>query len=287
MTARVIDLGGPGAGCSASKVRRLRAGELAGAEKDALEAHVRGCARCQATEREITKEADQLAQVLPFDAFAAGVAEKLADAPAQSPSGPETASAPPSITAGAKGSRAVVSLTARRRWQTWALPLAVAASLAIVFSSAKITRAIAERVRESQGIPVEPRDDARTRWKGGDEPIPDLFALRQGRSFKLTGDERVHDGDRLMLVLAAPPRPFVTVALREAGEVSLLFRGRARLGPLPEAFEWTGANPQGELIVLYSDRDLAADAVLARLRSGAALVNGPDETIVVREVLRR
>ncbi len=279
MSARVIELGGPSAGCSASKVRRLHAGEFAGAEKDALEAHIRGCARCQATEREIAQEKEQLAQVLPFETFAAGVAEKLAAAPAHTSAAVKSSESSPAP--------AVVSLTARRRWQTWALPAAAAASLLIVLSSAKLTRMFAERVRETQGIPVEPRDDARTRWKGGDEPIPDLFALRQGRSFKLTGDERVHDGDRLMLVLAAPPRAFVTVALREAGEVSLLFRGPARLGPLPEAFEWTGAATQGELIVLYSDRELAAEAVLARLRSGAALVNGHDETIVVREVLRR
>src|SRR5437868_3650410 len=60
------------------RVRRLGAGELGGAERDAAEEHVRGCARCQSTLREIEAERARLARDVPFDAFASGIAEKLA-----------------------------------------------------------------------------------------------------------------------------------------------------------------------------------------------------------------
>jgi hypothetical protein len=64
--------------CSAVRVRRLAAGELEGAERDLAEQHVRDCARCQAMLREIDAERARLARDVPFEAFASGVAEKLA-----------------------------------------------------------------------------------------------------------------------------------------------------------------------------------------------------------------
>jgi len=76
----ILDLGGPGTPCSTMRVRRLRAGELQGAERERTQAHVDGCARCQATLRELEAEREQLAREVPFEAFAAGVAEKLAHA---------------------------------------------------------------------------------------------------------------------------------------------------------------------------------------------------------------
>ena len=76
----MVDLGGPGTGCSAMRVRRLTAGELQGADRDRTQQHVDGCARCQAVLRELADERVRLAHDVPFDAFAAGVAEKLAHA---------------------------------------------------------------------------------------------------------------------------------------------------------------------------------------------------------------
>ena len=76
-----LDLGGPGPGCSAMRVRRLAAGELTGAEKERTQAHVDGCERCAATQREIAVEREALLRDVPFPAFAAGVAEKLAQKP--------------------------------------------------------------------------------------------------------------------------------------------------------------------------------------------------------------
>jgi hypothetical protein len=74
----IADLGGPGPACSALRVRRLAAGELQGVEQERTQAHVDGCDRCQAALREIETERAQLLRDVPFDAFAAGVAERLA-----------------------------------------------------------------------------------------------------------------------------------------------------------------------------------------------------------------
>ncbi|MBI5067428.1 MAG: zf-HC2 domain-containing protein [Deltaproteobacteria bacterium] len=82
-----IALGGPGVGCSATRVRRLLAGELAGAERTRVEEHLASCGRCQATREELAEEERQLVRSLTFERFAAGVAERMA-APA------ETAAAP-------------------------------------------------------------------------------------------------------------------------------------------------------------------------------------------------
>ena len=75
-----LSLRGPGPGCSAARIRRLASGEIDGAERARLLEHVAGCARCQQTQREIADEGPALAAALPFDEFAAGVAEKLASA---------------------------------------------------------------------------------------------------------------------------------------------------------------------------------------------------------------
>jgi hypothetical protein len=74
----IADLGGPGPACSALRVRRLVAGELSGVERERMQAHLDGCARCQAALREIEAEKARLLRDVPFEQFAAGVAEKLA-----------------------------------------------------------------------------------------------------------------------------------------------------------------------------------------------------------------
>jgi hypothetical protein len=66
------------------RVRRLLAGELSGAEKERAQAHLAGCARCAETERELEQEKAALLRDVPFPAFAAGVAEKLAQRPRRS-----------------------------------------------------------------------------------------------------------------------------------------------------------------------------------------------------------
>jgi len=79
-----LDLGGPGPGCSALRVRRLLAGELSGVEKERTEAHVADCPRCAAVQQEIAAEREALRRDVPFPQFAAAVAEKLARRPQRS-----------------------------------------------------------------------------------------------------------------------------------------------------------------------------------------------------------
>jgi hypothetical protein len=116
-----LDLGGPGPGCSAMRVRRLAAGELAGVEKERTLAHVAECPRCLEVQREILEEREALRREVPFPAFAAGVAEKLAQRPQR-----------PSV--------------ARRAVTRWA-PLAAAAGLALVAGRAVLRPADTESVR--------------------------------------------------------------------------------------------------------------------------------------------
>ena len=104
-----LDLGGPGQGCSALRVRRLVAGELSGVEKERTEAHVAGCERCARVQLEMAQEREALRRDVPFPVFAAGVAEKLAARP-------------------------------RQPWAARWAPLAVAASLLIVVGAGLVAR---------------------------------------------------------------------------------------------------------------------------------------------------
>jgi hypothetical protein len=78
----IADLGGPAPGCSTLRIRKLAAGELSAIEADRTRSHLETCPRCQAALREIDSEKARLEKDVPFERFAAGVAEKLAVAPA-------------------------------------------------------------------------------------------------------------------------------------------------------------------------------------------------------------
>lgn len=133
-----LDLGGPGFGCSAMRVRRLAAGELTGAEKERTLAHLAGCERCTATQREIALENEQLRRDVPFPQFAAGVAEKLAQRPQRTAS----------------------------RW----LPLAAAAALALVAGLQVLRPTDTETVRSKGGASAQVfvQDSGGVRELGGD-----------------------------------------------------------------------------------------------------------------------
>lgn len=118
-----LDLGGPGFGCSAMRVRRLAAGELTGTEKERTLAHVAVCERCAATQREIALENEAVRRDVPFPQLAAGVAEKLAQRPERTAS----------------------------RW----LPLAAAAALALVAGLQVLRPADTETVRSKGAAGAE------------------------------------------------------------------------------------------------------------------------------------
>ena len=68
--------------CSAMQVRKWMAGELTGKDRDLTTAHVAACARCAGVMVEVEQEEEALHRDVPFDVFAAGVAERLAQRPA-------------------------------------------------------------------------------------------------------------------------------------------------------------------------------------------------------------
>lgn len=71
------DLLQPDTACPGFAMRRVHAGELEGADAEAVHAHVRACARCAATWAELERERCDLP---PLEAFRAGVERKRAAA---------------------------------------------------------------------------------------------------------------------------------------------------------------------------------------------------------------
>ena len=236
-----VDLGGAGPGCSATRVRRLHAGELQGGERERVQAHVVGCARCQGTERELVLERAAVRAAVPFGVFAAGVAEKLA---AQSP-------------ARAQASSRVTHLQ-QRRLVRWAAPLAVAASVCLaVFVS------------------LQGRDEQRT---DAGHPGP-YFGLKGGgvasvivqdaRGLRKLGGEPVAPDARLKIELDGSSRKHAAILLVEAGETSILYAGPAQQGPQPGAFVWTGSAQRATVLVVLSDSPLDVTALQQRGKSAA------------------
>jgi hypothetical protein len=237
----VVELGGPKSvaaqTCSALRVRRLVAGELPVDESATAEDHLASCAKCRAVRAEVEGERRALAEAVPFEAFAAGVAERLARAEAP-------AAAPRRL----------------QRYQRATLWLGSLAAAAAVFA---VVHTNPGRVGTT-----EPAGLAReTRTKGG--PALSVFAVRATRTFALREGEASEQGDRLLPSLEPAGHPYAIVALLEPKEISLLFNGHARPGPLPEAFEWTGGSARARIAAVYSDAPLDEAAVLAALLGGA------------------
>lgn len=206
------DLGAAEAGCSAMRVRRLLGGELAGAEKAQVEAHVDSCARCQRTVQEVQGEREALERDVPFPAFAAGVAEKLA------------------------------ARRRRPRFAAFSSGLAAAAAILIVAGTFVLRPS-----RPGMGV----------RAKGG-APSAQIF-VNDGRGTRLlSSGEPVGEDAKLRLSLHPGGRKYAAVVLLEPSESSVLYDGRAVEGPLPQAFEWTGAAQEARVLVVLSDEQLDA-----------------------------
>jgi len=231
-----FSLGGPGPGCSVSRVRRLLAGELADAERARLEEHLESCDRCRAVRRELEEERRAVETALPFPAFASGVAERLA-----SPGRDRRTSLP----------------TPLRR----VAPLALAACLALGVALPLVLRL------------TQPRELGATRLKGGGAAVT-VFVADAGGARALSGGEAVPEGARLRVSLAPAGRRQVAVALLDRDGPALLYAGPAVAGPLPEAFEWSGAT-QGTIVAVLADAPLDVAALLARLSRGGAAAAGP------------
>jgi predicted anti-sigma-YlaC factor YlaD len=221
-----LSLGGPGPGCSATRMRRLAAGELHGAERARLLEHLAGCARCQETQREFEEEARVLAAALPFEDLAAGVAERLARAEQPAPR------------------------RALRRW----VPVALAATLVAAAAVPLVAR-----------FSTPSRDDG-IRLKGSG-PSLTLYLQQVGGARAIAPGDAIPGAARLRLALAPGQRKHVAVLLLDADGVAVLYAGRAVAGPLPDAFEWTGAG-EGTVLAVLSDRPIETDALVRRVEQG-------------------
>jgi hypothetical protein len=246
----MIHLGGPGVGCSAMRVRRLAAGELAGDEHARTQEHLAACARCQDVVREIGDERARVATELPFEALAAGVAERLA-APA-----------------GGRVGRAGRLGRAVSRWAP-AAALAAGVMLAVAYPTALRLRGEGAtfRTKGAAEVTLWIRDGAEARALAPDEPVPGRAALRVG--------------------LSPAGRRFAAVALVDADGAVILHAGAAQAGVLPGAFEWTGAGT-GTLVVVLDDSPIDPAALVDRLARGgpAAAPPGRGAEVIVRTLRR-
>jgi hypothetical protein len=230
-----LTLGGPGVACSAMLVRRLRAGELSEEAARRAEAHLAGCARCQALVRELEAEAAALAAELPFEAFAGGVAERLA------------------VRAAGEAPAERAAPRVRPAWRR-AAPVALAAALALGVAAPLLSRLA------GQGH-WRPEDG--TRVKGG---AAAALWLREGDGARqLEAGEPIPAGGALRLALAPAGRRYAAAALRDEDGAVLLMAGPAAAG-VGQAFEWTGR--RGEVVVVYDDRPVDGAALVARLGRG-------------------
>lgn len=150
-----LGLGGPGVACSAMRVRRLAAGELAGDEQVRTELHVAGCERCRSVQHELARERARLEAELPFETFAAGIAERLAR-PAPRRTVPRAAA--------------------------FALAASVAFALAVPVLLRVTDRSGETRIKGGAELVLYVREDERARPLAPAEPVPAGRALRIGLS---------------------------------------------------------------------------------------------------------
>jgi hypothetical protein len=240
----MTSLGGPGVACSAMRIRRLDAAELGPDERARTEAHLAACARCQGVRDELARERARLEEVLPFETFAAGVAERLARAERPSPR------------------------PARKTFRLVGLALAAGLTL---------TAAVPLVLRLS-------RPDETYRLKGGAAlTVYVRDAGPAGEPRALSPGEPVPQGAALRLGLAPAGHGHVVVVLEDADGAAVLYAGPADAGVLPGAFEWTGAGA-GRLVAVLDDVPVDAEALTRGLRQGGGHVPVPRpgaEVIVV------
>ncbi|HUB05470.1 MAG TPA: zf-HC2 domain-containing protein [Myxococcales bacterium] len=243
-----FDLGGPGPRCSIAQVRRLLGGELASPERERLEEHVKGCARCQASEREIQGERGQLAAAVPFPAFAAGVAERLAGA----------ASTP--LKDARKPGRLLSSVLAAS-WRYTSVSLAASLLLA---GGWLVWEYRSDVQRQEMFAGSVDRLAGRTRVKGGADAT--LYVKDSQGDRALGPGEKVPAGAKILVSLEPAGHRFAAVALVDQDGVSPLYVGPAAQGPLPQAFLWTGTGT-ARVIIDYADLPIARDRFVRRLEA--------------------
>jgi hypothetical protein len=99
--------------------------------------------------------------------------------------------------------------------------------------------------------------------------------------------EPVPPGARLRVGLPAPARRHAVVGLLDADGFAVVYEGPARPGPLPGAFEWTGAR-EGTLVAVVADEPVDGAALRARLADagGAAALRWPGGDVLAWPLTR-
>ncbi len=228
-------------------LRRLRAGELNGPDREPLTQHTQRCARCRARLAVIDEEQSAFARDIPFDRFAGGV-ERAARVPRP-----------------------------RRLGRRLMLPamaaLAAAAALVFALPASPPGDGGGNRIK-GDGVAVVLRVASAD---GQQRSLP------SGMDGRAEASARLSPGDRLRIgIQTSGRRHVIAIAIDDRGEVTPLYpeAGAAvAIDPasdpvyLPDSFELTGVGRE-RIVVLVADRPLAlADALLAA-RNGWSRARG-------------
>ena len=257
---------GPARGhVSELRMRRLFAGELAGAELAAVESHLAGCGECARRLEHVRGEQRAFEEQISFDRFAAGV-ERAARAPA--------------VGAPAAG--------AARRW--WARPTntwsfvsvfslgAVASAVALIVTARPLFEEARHRteVNAARGL---------NRVKGGASVTVRVAPPGEGpqRTAAVATPEALGVGERLRIGVKAGGRRYLfAISVDDAGTVTALYPEvgtSVQLPPgdglqyLPDSIELTGRGLE-RLIVLLTDQPAELDNMRRAVEEAFAKAKG-------------
>lgn len=224
------------------RLRRFRAGELLGADREEVAQHTADCGSCRARLRGLDDEQRQFERAIPFDRFAGGV----------------------------ERARRVPRVNPRRAWTMGALGFAAAAALLLVWRPLT-TEQHAGNNRIKGGVSTE----AAARIASADGHTQ--RAANEGGVEALQAGERVRlgyltDEARYLVALSLDDAGTVTPLYPEGG-TSLRVEPQRALTYLPDSLEFTGQGRE-RVFLLLSDRPLAVTDVEDAARAAHARSHG-------------
>lgn len=223
------------------QLRRLFVGELDGAPRASLQAHLEGCSACRERFRSVEQEQQAFEARVPFETFARAVEER-ADRAASTARPAQTLLRP------------------RAAWLGPALALAAAVVLAVNVAPLLEDRGSPNRLKGGAAVTL--------RIAGPGEGAPQ-------RNANDRGEEALSPGERVRIGVHPGGYRYVTsVSIDEAGEATALYPeagASVALAPtpseqyLPGALEFTGRGRE-KVIVVLSDEPLDVDRVAQAAR---------------------
>ena len=259
---------GPARGhVSELRLRRLFAGELEGADRAAIEAHVAGCADCARRLELVRGEQRAFEEQISFDRFAAGV-ERAARVPAT----------PASAAPGKRNAR-----WWSRPTNTWSFVGvfslgAVASAVALIVTARPLFEEARFRTEANSARSLN-------RVKGGASLTVRVAPAREGpqRTAAVATPEALGTGERLRIGVKAGGRRYLfAVSVDDAGVVTPLYPEAGtsvQLPPgdglqyLPDSIELTGRGLE-RLIVLLTDQPAELDNIRRAVEEAFAKAKG-------------